>query len=235
MILTCSACQTTYFAEPSTIGPDGRQVKCASCGHTWFVDAAGEVAKPRVTTSAAHTAYLRTVHERQVKRSRFAAIGAWAGVGVVAVSALGLAVVNRNAVVDTWPRAASAYALVGLEVNRFGVTFENVERRRELVGTVPVLTVAADVRNPGKRAQAAPVVRIGLRDTFGREIAVHGAEVYPAEIGPGEAGRFEAVIENPPADSYTLDLSFVPRVNAADAPRDQADSTTALEEGAGKP
>lgn len=133
MILTCTVCQTTYYAEPSTIGADGRQVKCASCGHTWHVDASGIEAQPKAqATSAAHTSYLRTVHERHVKRSRAAALAAWAVVGAAAVTIVAAGLVNRHAVVDRWPQAASAYGLVGLTVNRFGVEFENVERRRDM-------------------------------------------------------------------------------------------------------
>ncbi|MEM7766020.1 MAG: MJ0042-type zinc finger domain-containing protein [Pseudomonadota bacterium] len=209
MIITCDVCHTTYHADASTIGEEGRQVKCASCGHTWFVNADGRAGQPRPAVTSAHTSYLRTVHERQVKRSRFAAVGAWAAVFAVAMTLLAGAVINRDSVVQQWPRLASAYTFIGLPVNQFGVEFENVERRRDLVGTVPVLTVAADVRNPGERARQAPRVRIGLLDTHGQRIAEFEADVAPAVIEPGDAGRFEAVMENPPADSYTLDLRFM--------------------------
>ncbi|MEL6285277.1 MAG: MJ0042-type zinc finger domain-containing protein [Pseudomonadota bacterium] len=211
MILTCTVCQTTYYAEPSTIGADGRQVKCASCGHTWHVDASGIEAQPKAqATSAAHTSYLRTVHERHVKRSRAAALAAWAVVGAAAVTIVAAGLVNRHAVVDRWPQAASAYGLVGLTVNRFGVEFENVERRRDIIGTTPVLTVAADVRNTGTRPRPAPRVTIGLLDPFGKRIAEFEAAVEPGVLAPGTVGRFRAVMENPPADSYTLDLRFAP-------------------------
>jgi len=213
MILTCDVCQTTYHADAAAIGPKGRQVKCASCNHTWFVAPDGRSGQPEPAASSAHTQYLRTVHERQVKRSRIAAFSAWAVAGAAAVAILAGAVVNRGAIVERWPRLASAYGALGLEVNRFGVEFENVERRRDLVGTVPVLSVAADVRNTGRRPRQAPRVRIGLIDTHGQRIAEFEADVAPAVIPPGEAGRFEAVMENPPADSYSLDLRFTPRVD----------------------
>ncbi|MCZ4343599.1 zinc-ribbon domain-containing protein [Sphingomonadaceae bacterium G21617-S1] len=39
MILICPACQTRYLVPYTAIGAPGRQVRCASCKHSWFQDA----------------------------------------------------------------------------------------------------------------------------------------------------------------------------------------------------
>lgn len=51
MILSCPKCATRYIVPDGAIGPDGRQVRCASCRHSWFQDGPA-VERPKVAKAA---------------------------------------------------------------------------------------------------------------------------------------------------------------------------------------
>ena len=36
MLLTCSSCNSKYLVNSADLKPDGKNVKCAVCGHKWF-------------------------------------------------------------------------------------------------------------------------------------------------------------------------------------------------------
>ena len=46
MILTCPACGTQYVVKEGAIPPGGRQVRCASCKHSWHQDPEPPIEQP---------------------------------------------------------------------------------------------------------------------------------------------------------------------------------------------
>jgi predicted Zn finger-like uncharacterized protein len=55
MILICPQCATRYVVPDSAIGPSGRQVRCASCKHSWFQEGA-EIRRPEPAIAASEPA-----------------------------------------------------------------------------------------------------------------------------------------------------------------------------------
>ncbi|ASR51124.1 MJ0042-type zinc finger domain-containing protein [Blastomonas fulva] len=55
MIIACPACNTRYAVPDTAIGIDGRSVRCAKCGHSWFQHGP-DVARPPETAAAAPVA-----------------------------------------------------------------------------------------------------------------------------------------------------------------------------------
>jgi predicted Zn finger-like uncharacterized protein len=53
MILTCPECATSYFVDDSRIPPQGRRVKCSSCGHRWTAGPDGPIAEQSSVAPAA--------------------------------------------------------------------------------------------------------------------------------------------------------------------------------------
>lgn len=52
MILTCPSCAARYLVPDNAIGYEGRKVRCASCGHSWFQEGADIVVPDTPATAA---------------------------------------------------------------------------------------------------------------------------------------------------------------------------------------
>jgi predicted Zn finger-like uncharacterized protein len=247
MILTCTSCSTRYYTDDAAIGASGRTVRCAACGHSWFAEPqltlharAGEAPaqrtkqepltrerverlrraaeQPGPAPSAA--AKFRAQQAERMRRERGrAAIAAWGATGVAfAASAAGM-VVFRQDVAELWPRSASAFAALGLDVNVYGLEFYDLAVERAFDGPTPILLVSGEVRNIGRDDKMIPPVRISLRDENSNEIfeIVHAMDTAP--VVAGAAAAFQIRLENPPADAVDLEATFASfaEANAANA------------------
>ena len=209
MILTCPSCSTHYFADDSTIGESGRTVKCAACGHSWFVQPKSVAdEKP---AAPAHEVYRERLREQRREKSRFAAVFSWLFTGSLFVAATIAAFVFRNDVVKVWPQSAAAYKMAGLEVNRFGMDFADIERARTFNDTIPIVTVTGRAVNVANTAVETPGVRVDLRDEAGKVVATRYSFVTPRDLEPGASGQFGVVVEPAPVESFEIVVSFVER------------------------
>lgn len=206
-------------------------MRCATCGHAWHAklpedgDApvapedtgltreqverlrrtAQENSKAR---AGPHAEFRAREHAKRKKtRSRVVTI-AWVMSGVMFVALLGLAVLFRNEVAEAFPRSASIYRLVGLEVNRFGLTLENVQAKRSFDGTTPVLTVTGAAVNMSDEDRTAPELRVTLKDEAGNEVQTWTDKLAVPMLGPGERSEFTSRFEAPPVETYRLTVTF---------------------------
>lgn len=232
MILTCPACATSYFVPDDAIGPNGRRVRCKSCGHDWRatledepleLSAAAEepVAEPGfgkredAPESLAETPApelpraFRAKAEQQRKMRRAATQGAvWAGLAVVFLSLLGAAYAFRLPIVQAWPQAAAVYKLVGAPVNLAGLEFEAVGIRLAPHDPGKVI-VSGALRNIRDNEVVAPPVRVAVANAAGAEIAHRILRLETAPVLPGKVQGFAVVIPDPDHKAASAGFDFV--------------------------
>lgn len=248
MILTCPSCAARYFTDDSSIGANGRTVRCAACTHSWFVEphlllseASGvafdddrpltreKVERMRRAAAGANSAPMSSAArfraqqaERQRKDRVRASLFAWGATGVALAATTTSAVAFREDVARVWPKSASAYAAVGLPVNIFGLEFVDLQIEHVYDSAEPALLVRGAVRNMGHNDLPAPVLRFGLRDARANEIQHVLARMATAKVPAGGAAPFEIRIENPSMESVDIEATFASEMEADAMPLDRA-------------
>ena len=120
------------------------------------------------------------------------------------------AVLFRDQVSEAFPKAASLYRMVGLDVNRFGLVLENVNAKRSFDGTTPVLTVTGSAVNQSEERREAPQLRVVLRDEDGKQVKEWTDPLGVPSLGPGERIEFSSRFDAPPVETYRLTVTFAP-------------------------
>jgi len=132
----------------------------------------------------------------------------WGATGAaLAASATGM-VAFRQDVAEVWPRSASAFAALGLDVNVYGLEFYDLAVERTFDGSTPILLVSGEVRNIGRDEKLVPPVRVSLRDDRSNEIFELVNAVADQPIAAGASVPFQIRVENPPADAVDLETTF---------------------------
>ena len=249
MILTCPSCATSYFAPDDAIPAGGRKVRCQSCAHVWHATAeepltlqatapaapaapgAAEIMKavnaevppvaPETPAPELPKAFrARAEQQRRVRRA--ATHGAvWAGLASVFVGILAGSWLFRVEVVELWPRAAAAYAMVGTPVNPTGLEFEAVTAKA-MLDRPDMVMVSGALRNVRGREILPPPVRVALLDGHGAEVGHAVIELDGAPVLPGGVQGFAAMIRDPGAKGVDVGVHFVGTTPAANEPAHDA-------------
>lgn len=225
-MVRCAACGFSWFAEPhlelrtqAVAAGSGAEAQAEAPAREPLTRERVErlrkaAEQPGPAPSAA--AKFRAQQAERMRRERMrAAAVVWGATGVaLAASATG-AVAFRQDVAELWPRSASAFAALGLDVNVYGLEFYDLAVERDFDGATPVLLVSGEVRNIGRDDKLVPPVRISLRDTRSHEIFELVNVISDQPIAAGAAVPFQIRVENPPTDAVDLEATFANFSDAA--------------------
>jgi predicted Zn finger-like uncharacterized protein len=239
MILSCPACKTRYVVPDSAIGPSGRQVRCASCRHSWLQSPPPPRAAPAgPPPQAAFDAPPAPPREapREVPQAAPRPAGSILGPPPPEPEDFDAFVHQppfrpRRNRAKLWTIAAGIAAALMLgataAVSYFGfpevgarfagrssaspleIVDKRVERRTMASGN-ELLTVTGRILNPTEAGQRLPPIRAELRDAQGR--AVYSWSISPpvAELAPGESTTFNSAEVDVPRGARSVYLTFRP-------------------------
>lgn len=241
MILTCPDCATRYKVDEQRLGPQGRTVRCASCGYSWRAEPPAEepldlqpvvpVPEPAaVAPATVHGQFRAKVVAKRRTREAVAAGVVWGVLAAGFAAVLLVAVVFRGQVVRVWPRTAGAYAAVRLPVNPLGVAPENVQAATGLEHGRMALVVTGQQRNVDTAPRRGAPMRISILDKAGHPLTSRVLRPTGGQIPPGDSRPFRVSFYDPPLTGTTVGVDFVfePPVRSAPAPRWRQNARGAL-------
>ncbi|MFN3834831.1 MAG: zinc-ribbon domain-containing protein [Glycocaulis sp.] len=226
MIVTCPSCETRYRVDPEAMAVRAGRVRCAACGHGWKVSeeelTLSEPAKPTLRKEPVDMApkplsamepvkpheVVRKRAETRRHRARQTVEGAgWAVVAACSLMVLGAAFLFRVDIVDTFPRAASAYAAIGLEVNPHGLEIRDL-RAFASEDEAGGLVIEGVVVNVTGRERACLPLRAMILDTQG-QVLVEWVVMLDALSLPARGEEaFRSVLADPPEGAAELEVIF---------------------------
>jgi predicted Zn finger-like uncharacterized protein len=219
MILTCPECASRYFVDDARVGPKGRSVRCASCGHTWrtagvevettiALTAPGVDVVPDARDAPLPERIRAEALEKKKTRQAVAAGVAWASLGAGFIVLALAAVLFRVDVVRLFPKTASAYAFAKMPVNPTGLALENVQGQPNLIGGRAALSVTGLERNVEAGPRSSMPLRVVLYDKSGKRITSAVAAPPAKIIAPGDTRPFAVTFIDPPSNLSDFVVQF---------------------------
>jgi predicted Zn finger-like uncharacterized protein len=236
VIVSCPACATRFSLDASLLGPNGRNVRCAKCGHRWRQEAPapveplpavaleppGEAAqmapglaallsgRDQKPAAAAPVVVPPKLRPAQPKRK----VGLWPWILLLGILC-GLAVaayIYQGPISRMFPAAEAIYERLGIgETDAARVLQIGNLKSEQRSG---FLSVRGDIFNPADYPMKVPPLMLSALDESGAPIgSAFTFRTQEAEIAPGETITFRIPFENPPKGMKGFGVTFA-RVKA---------------------
>jgi predicted Zn finger-like uncharacterized protein len=221
MIISCQACATRYLIEPAALGPKGRLVRCAKCGHSWQQKPPADMPL-QIDADAPPPGQVNLPPIPPPRRRWSRGLALPLLVILLLLAAVGAGYAFRARIVQRWPQSAQIYELIGLPVRAVeetalaqqqmkqaeGLELDNINYARQQDGADTVLQVQGEIFNPTQAEVALPHLKVSLRDDSGRLLLDWTFDIDRPTIHAGEIIPFKAETRNPPAAATKLAVDF---------------------------
>jgi predicted Zn finger-like uncharacterized protein len=232
VIVSCPACATRFSLDASLLGPNGRNVRCAKCGHRWRQEPPApveplppvELEQPAAEPPpgmAPGLAALLSGREQPKPASQVVVppklrpalpkkkVGLWPWILLLGILC-GLAVaayIFQGPIVRMLPAAQSVF-------NLFGVGDSDAARLLQ-IGNVRseqrsgLTSIRADIFNPSDYPLAIPPLKVMALDADKKQIGDDfWFRTQEKDIAPGETITFRVLYENPPKGMQHVIVTF---------------------------
>jgi predicted Zn finger-like uncharacterized protein len=160
---------------------------------------------------------VETVAARRIRRppprrrqSRWPISGSATAILLLLAINIGL-IAFRADIVRLLPQTASAYAMIGLEVNLRGLVFTEIVSRKETRDGTTMLVVDGVIKSTSKRDTTVPRLRFAVRDAKGNEVYAWTAQTTRNTIAPGATMPFRSRLASPPPEAHAVMVRFFNR------------------------
>lgn len=215
MLTSCPSCNARYNLTAAQLGPQGRNLKCAKCGHQWFVPPEDpnpepdlDIPPPIPPTNGVGLDEMAFVGNQPVWWRKFgASLTLWL---VLAVGALAVALAVALWLLLTPPEGettATGPAAI-TDPQPTNLTLSDLSRDILEDGALVILKFTGTVTNNGKTTQTVPELRLQLLDKKGIELDFWPADVAKPSLEAGESTRWTARFLNPPLDRIATWRAF---------------------------
>lgn len=215
MLTSCPSCTTRYNLTAAQLGTKGRNLKCAKCGHQWFVPPEEpnpepdlDIPPPIPPTNGVGLDEMAFVGNQPVWWRKFgASLTLWLvlAVGALAFS-LAVALWLLLAPQEGGPLTTGPAAITDPQPTN--LTLSNLTRDIQEDGALVILRFTGTVTNNGKTTQPLPELRLQLLDAKGIELDFWPADVAKPSLEAGESARWTARFLNPPLERIATWRAF---------------------------
>lgn len=222
MIVSCPNCATRYTLSESSVGVNGRKVKCAKCGHIWWQRAvetdlfAADLsdAPTEIRPSSPMGGKGKTKGGNSKKPSAFSrpdkrTIIGLAGLSVVVAGIAVGAFFARDQIVHRWPPAALLFETVGVPVEPpgAGLQLQNVRSEQKIEGGATRLVLQGQIVNLSTVERSVPRLRAVSLGADRKPLQTWLMDPSAERLKPGDVATFLHTQPDPgPVAEVTITL-----------------------------